>query len=179
MIHVEEAFERAGYRLVTNENVSADWHTMWTFHNPFWNREPSVDLPAMMLKLKPHQMVIHTFKDPERVVLRSIIFRERVILQTKSIWHDILAALISSRKAFCCQSNTKPFRNIAKTILRWFGFEKAASIVELKSSIQKTQRYRIRRKRKAWFNDLSYLTSSTSAKFTLFKRHELVIKSVV
>jgi len=59
--HVQEAFELAGYQLVTNSNYSDDWHTMWTFHNPFWQREKSVDLPAKMLKLKSHQKVTPVF----------------------------------------------------------------------------------------------------------------------
>eukprot|EP00210_Caulerpa_lentillifera_P003779 g3610.t1 len=57
--HVKDAFARAGYELITNENYTENWHTMWTFHNPFWNREPSVDLPTMMQELKPHQKVNH------------------------------------------------------------------------------------------------------------------------
>ena len=58
--HVQDAFARAGYVLVTNANYSKEWHTMWTFHNPFWQREKSVDLPAMMQQLTSHQKVIAT-----------------------------------------------------------------------------------------------------------------------
>lgn len=70
MEHVKEAFNRAGYELITNDNYTEDWKAMWTFHNPFWQREPSVDLPAMMQKLKPHQTASPTpYHDPRPVLL--------------------------------------------------------------------------------------------------------------
>ncbi|GMH46150.1 hypothetical protein BSKO_14114 [Bryopsis sp. KO-2023] len=57
--HVIQAFDRAGYDLVRNDNYTDDWHVMWSYHNPFYPREGEPDLPSLIKKLRPEQKVNH------------------------------------------------------------------------------------------------------------------------
>ena len=55
LAHVKDAFARLGYEQA--ESAADDWTVLWAFHSPFHQREGEPDVPALVDKMKSHQMV--------------------------------------------------------------------------------------------------------------------------
>ena len=53
--HVKDAFGRLGYEQA--DSAEDDWTVLWAFHSPFHQREGEPDVPALVEKMGPHQMV--------------------------------------------------------------------------------------------------------------------------